>query len=212
MATLCGVTGSSGGRWIGVWIVVLMLVLGACSTELSDEIIDLTTTSSVEATTSTRAATTTSSSTIAATTTTTSVEELEVELMRVITGARFAFLEALADPFDTSDDEMGPWVTDRYLEFLEDAVVRAQSNGEATKLGEVESLYLIEAVFSDANAATVTYCLVSDSIVYSIEDGSTIDDRLGFVTTSAELLMQPDGWRVDSQSILELSLEASCVG
>ena len=188
--------------------LVLMLVLGACTTELSDEIIDLTTTSSVEATTSTRAATTSSSSTIAATTTTTSVEELEVELMRVITGARFAFLEALSDPFDTSDDTVHLWATDRYLALLDTAVAASMRDNEGTRLGEVESLELLSVVF-DEESAVVEYCLTSDSIVYSLADGAVIDDDLGFLTITAQLVFD-DQWRLDWQTRTDFSLEVSC--
>jgi hypothetical protein len=208
VATLCGVTGSSGGRWIGVWIVVLMLVLGACTTELSDEIIDLTTTSTSASETTAPTTSAVTTTTVVATTTT-SPEDLEAELMRVLTGARFAYLDARADPSADASESLRMWSTERNVELVQSVLAEGRLSGTATRLGSVETLELL-SYGVDGDAATVVYCSVSDAIVYSIEDGAIIDDRLGYATVSADMLFDA-GWKVDRLIVDLFSLEESCV-
>ena len=218
MATLCGVTGWSGGRWIGV-CVGLMLVMGACSTELSDEIVDLTTTSTSASDTiapTTSVVTTTSTTALATTTTSTtdavvddatfSDDELAAITAVVIEG-RLSFLAYAYDPTEENRVRMGRSHTPGMTSAAVDTVGAIYGAGQVVLPAVVdeESTAVLSIERVSDTVAVARSCYVTNGVIQEIDSGTVIDEGIEAALVLFTLVRSGEGWLLDGQKTISIT-------
>ncbi len=207
MTTLCGVMGWSGGRWV---VVLLVGVLVSCSTDPGDEIVDLTTTSAVETSTSTTAATTSSSTTVVTTTTTTSGPadvpsggDLEAIEAVVIEG-RSSVLAYAYDPNSENLARLERIRTPGRFDVVLASLDRIFEAGNAVRPAEVdeESIEVLSIELLGQSTAIARTCFVTNSVTYEVETDATVDDVISAVLAVYTLVKADGQWLLSVQETL----------
>jgi len=207
------------------------LLLAACSSGASDEVIPLTapetiapapTSAPPTSSTSTAAPTPASStstpplpsSTTAAqpTSSTTTPEELRFEIEAALNASRAAAIEAVTEPVGSLTeeqvllfDEEGLAARIRFI----DGIVGA---GQAVRPGPlgVENIVVESAVVIDEDSVLVVFCLSSDSILYDISTGAIVDDAQGAFRNTGVVTRVDARWRVPNASRIGTFEGLSC--
>jgi len=207
------------------------LLLAACSSGASDEVIPLTTpettvpaVTSAPPTSSTSTAAPTpvpststaplpSSTTVQQpTSSTTTTEDLRFEIEADLNAGRASFVAAAAEPVDAAGAGLNRWFGGDALARSIETLAGFAARGEAARAGpsalelvEVESAQLI-----GDGVAVVIYCLSSDSVVYVVDGGQVVNDEIGSFRSSATMSRSGDTWRVDGRMTLSTFEVVGC--